>query len=89
MVGVVVVTEVAEVVVHVLGGVNLEVFSLSVCDFKLVDFSELLVFTEISTEERAVVISVVELESSSDEGGNSEEGDDSPTDCHPLELRDS
>jgi hypothetical protein len=48
-----------ERVVHVLGSIDLEEFSLSICDCESIGFSVVLVFSEISANNRTISSSVI------------------------------
>lgn len=84
--GVVVVAEVLEVVAHVLGGVDLEVLSLSVLDLESVRVRVLEVLAQEGGDHGAVGHAVVELERALVAEGGSEEREQAPADGHLLEA---
>ena len=60
----VVMTEVFEVVTHVLRSIDIEEFSLSICDLKFVTFSLIKVFPEVSRHHWPVCLCIVSSEKS-------------------------
>jgi hypothetical protein len=80
-------SKILERVVHVLGSINFKEFSLSICDCESISLRVVLVFSEISANNRTISSSIIGSEHGLIKESTTEDGESLPTEGHTFEAR--